>query len=116
MPEFGWFEIEIVKGHYFFKNARRPIWSLCTHFDEVNSLPDNFTVLAKSKMCSIQAFCLNSAPVFGIQAHPEINPVEGERLIADFLPLFPEIKKITVNRPVKDSGFIIPMVKNFLSL
>ena len=115
-PEFGWFELEIVKDHYLFKNARRPVWSFCTHFDEVHSLPGNFTVLAKSEMCAVQVFCLNSAPVFGVQAHPEINPAEGEQLIADFLPLFPKMKKFPVNRPAKDSGFVMTIMKNFLSL
>jgi GMP synthase-like glutamine amidotransferase len=115
-PEFGWFELEIVREHDLFKGIQRPVWSFCTHFDEVHSLPDNFTVLAKSKKCSVQIFCLNSAPVFGIQAHPEINPEEGEQLISDFLPLFPRMKEHPVDRPAKDSGLVETIMKNFLAL
>lgn len=115
-PEFGWFEIEILKDHFILNSVKRPIWSFCSHFDEVHSLPDTFDVLARSKNCAVQIYCLKSAPIIGIQAHPEITPQEGEQLIENFLPLFPKIKDIPVNRPEKDSGFIKPLLKNFLSL
>ena len=115
-PEFGWFQMEILEDHTIFEKSRRPVWSFCSHFDEVVSLPDNFTVLAKSERCGIQIYCLNSKPVFGIQSHPEINPAEGEKLIANFIPLFPVMKDISIKRPAQDSGFIKTLMENFLSI
>lgn len=115
-PEFGWFQLEIIKENNLFKNISKPVWSFCVHWDEVHSLPDNFTILAKSKDCGVQMYCLNSAPVYGIQAHPEITPEEGEQLIADFLPLFPRMKKFPIQRPAKDSGLVETVMKNFLSI
>lgn len=115
-PEFGWFQIEIIKDHPIFSGALRPVWSFNSHFDEVVSLPENFSVLARSEGCGIQIYTLDNAPVFGIQAHPEITPEEGEKLIADFTPLFPVMKDIPVKKPAEDSGFITPLIKNFLSM
>lgn len=114
-PEFGWFQLEIIKEDKIFTNFAQPVWSFCVHWDEVHSLPDEFKVLAKSEDCGIQVFTLRSAPVYGIQAHPEMTPAEGEQLITDFLPLFPRMKKLMIKRPARDSGLVKTIMQNFLA-
>lgn len=45
---------------------------LCeSHQDFIKNLPKNFTCLARSKDCKIEAMKHNSLPIYGVQAHME---------------------------------------------
>ncbi|MHC5035874.1 MAG: type 1 glutamine amidotransferase [Planctomycetota bacterium] len=115
-PEFGWVEIDMVEEDPIFSGAVTPPWTFCSHFDEVSVLPERCTLLARSARCAVQVFRVEGAPVYGIQAHPEILPKEGEDLLADFTPLFPAIREHPVLRPVRETGLAEVLMKNFLDL
>jgi len=115
-PEFGWIEIEILAEDPIFLDAQRPVHSFCSHFDEVAAPPVGFRVLARSAGCRVQAMVKDDAPVYGIQAHPEITPTEGEELLADFAPLFPAMAKALVQRPARDSGLAATMMAIFFEM
>ncbi|MHC4777409.1 MAG: type 1 glutamine amidotransferase [Planctomycetota bacterium] len=115
-PEFGWVKMEIEMESALLKGARRPAWAFCSHFNEVVDLPAGFSVLARSQRCGVQAFQLLGAPVFGVQAHPEITPEEGEKILADFPQRYPEMRKHPFLRPAHDSSLVQTIVENFLAM
>lgn len=53
------------------------------HVDSI-SLPDNFTLLARSDKCRVQAIRHNEKPLYGVQWHAEISSL---KLISNFLTL-----------------------------
>lgn len=115
-PEIGWIPIQIKKTDNLLGNKRRA-FSFSSHFDEVVNLGNDFTIIAFSKHCPIQAFQLKNRPVWGLQIHPEINIREGEWLLKKMISLklkttsyFEEALR---QRP-KDSGLIYPIIKKFL--
>ncbi len=115
-PEFGWFEIEMLDDEAdLFRGASRPAFAFCSHFDEVAPLPEGFRVLGRSAGCAVQAFQVEGTRIFGVQAHPEILPAEGERLLADFSGLFPRIQDHAVRRPARDTGLAALILRNFLA-
>lgn len=59
------------------------VWA--SHADEVTKLPDDFTRLARSDICEIEAMRHVSKPLFGVQWHPEVSHTEkGEELLLNF--------------------------------
>lgn len=115
-PEFGWFELELLADDPLFAGARLPAWSFCAHFDEAWNLPPSFRVLGRSAGCAVQALRFGDRPVYGIQAHPEILPADGEGLLADFAPRFPAMASIPVARPARDSALGSTVLANFLRM
>ncbi|MCP3957068.1 MAG: hypothetical protein GY719_04385 [bacterium] len=80
VPEFGWKELRI--------RARSPLFAgldhivpLHSHYDEVFDLGPDFTVLASTAECEIQAAQYRDLPVWGVQFHPELGYREGERML-----------------------------------
>jgi len=76
-PEFGWKNIRVIADDPLLDGMKLQFKSFCSHFDEVCNLPEDFRVLAQSDKCTIQAFAYKLAPVWGIQFHPEIDPITG---------------------------------------
>jgi len=77
-PEFGWTSIHQVLASPLLEGIPKNFYSFTSHYDEVSSLPEEFERVAESKDCPIQAFQLKSAPMFGIQFHPEKDLKDGE--------------------------------------
>jgi GMP synthase-like glutamine amidotransferase len=50
-----------------------------SHFDEVYNLGSEFKILAESEKCRVQAFQFKDKPIWGIQAHPEMNIPAGQQ-------------------------------------
>lgn len=73
-PEYGWKEIELLDPSDLTAGLPRRFWSYQSHKDEVHELPSGVRLLARTKDCGIQAMQLGTAPVFGIQFHPECTP------------------------------------------
>lgn len=79
-PEFGWNKLsEIVVNPLFAGLAQ--IVSIHSHYDEVFDLGDEFTVLASTPECAVQAFQYRQLPVWGVQFHPELGYREGQRML-----------------------------------
>ena len=72
-----------------------------SHFDQVITLPDNFTVIGKTDICPIAAYQNLERDVFGVQFHPEvIHTPSGDKILENFI-------KITgCNRDWKLEGWV----------
>ncbi|MFQ6037448.1 MAG: type 1 glutamine amidotransferase [Candidatus Aminicenantales bacterium] len=117
VPEIGWIEIRItsrddILGH----QQHAHVFS--SHLDEVVDLPDEFTVLASSKDCRIQAFRWKNRNVWGLQIHPEISVGEAREYLKNRVARGHEplvlFQKALESVP-RDSGLIRNVVKTFCS-
>ncbi len=65
-------EVEIVDEDDLFKDIPKKIKVWSSHMDEVKRLPENFSILARSNVCDIEAMKHKKKPIYGIQWHPEV--------------------------------------------
>ncbi|MDH7593544.1 MAG: GMP synthase subunit A [Methanomicrobiales archaeon] len=66
---------EILQGY----PERIRVWA--SHADEVTDLPSDFTILAHSDICEIEAVALKNSNIYGVQWHPEVSHTENGRLL-----------------------------------
>ncbi|MBN1271737.1 MAG: type 1 glutamine amidotransferase [Candidatus Aminicenantes bacterium] len=115
-PEIGWYLVT-VKENNTLLGEKGVLYSFSIHFDEVVSLDDSFQILAETEKCRIQAFQLTGKPVWGLQIHPEINPVQA-REILQFLSERQTGQNDLYTRALAmnplDSGIINQIIKTFL--
>jgi GMP synthase-like glutamine amidotransferase len=116
-PEIGWPPVRILAPSPVLGRPRT-IYAFSSHFDEVVRLPGEFSVLAASSGCAVQAFEVRRRPVWGIQFHPEMA-VEPARqfmrgLVELRLPSAPAYGRALDARP-RDSGVIRRLLSAFLS-
>ncbi len=85
--EHGFSPVRVLEPHRLFDGlGERPV-IYESHYWEVKSVPDGFTLLASSETCRLQAIAHERWPLFGTQFHPEVNDDEhpdGRRLIENF--------------------------------
>lgn len=89
-PEFGLAELIVTEPNNKDILAGLPerskVWE--SHNDEVSVVPKDFTVLARSEACAVQAMRCERRPFFGLQFHPEVEHTEhGRRVFENFLGL-----------------------------
>ncbi|MCX8163058.1 MAG: GMP synthase subunit A [Candidatus Micrarchaeota archaeon] len=83
--EYGLVEIEVLKSHPVFEEVPKKFTAWASHFDQVYSLPQEFSVLAKSQNCQIEAFAHNLKPIVGVQFHPEVLHTQyGSKILSNF--------------------------------
>lgn len=83
-------EIEILEPDQIFSSWERgdKIMVCQSHQDYVANLPENFTCLAKSENCKIEAMKHDFKPIYGVQAHIERISEEhpdGWQILKNFL-------------------------------
>jgi GMP synthase (glutamine-hydrolysing) len=92
VPEFGKIDLMVVeKDDPLFAGvpAKSIVWE--SHNDEVTVVPKDFTVLAESENCKIQAMRHTKKPFYGLQFHPEVEHTEyGEQIFKNFISLCEE--------------------------
>jgi GMP synthase-like glutamine amidotransferase len=115
-PEMGWIQLDADPHDPMYALAESPVWVFSFHFDEVRSLPDDMVVAASTPRCGIHAFRHRTRPIWGVQSHPEIDPVQGQALLDAFATLDPRVAGATVDLPVRDSGYIHALIRGFLRL
>jgi GMP synthase-like glutamine amidotransferase len=79
-PEIGWLPVRILEDTPLL-GAAGTAYAFTLHFDEVVDPAGLFKVLAETSCCQIHAFQYGVRPVWGIQAHPEINVEDGRALL-----------------------------------
>jgi GMP synthase (glutamine-hydrolysing) len=77
--EHGWAEIKKLAPSQILVGLPETFYSFEYHNDEVFSLPSNFRVTAANARCSVQAFDVLDAPMWGLQFHPERSLEAGNR-------------------------------------
>lgn len=92
LPEFGKVELTIcTEDDPLFKGVSKKsiVWE--SHNDEVTVLPNDFTKLAESDNCKIQAMRYNKKPFYGLQFHPEVEHTQfGDKIFKNFIQLCEE--------------------------
>lgn len=86
-PAHGMQEIIILKRDPLFKGLPKTIRMFEAHQDCGKEVPYNFTFLATSKRCGIEAIKHKSRPIYGVQFHPEASGEQGEKILDNFLVL-----------------------------
>jgi len=60
------------------------VWE--SHNDEVKLLPKEFTCLASTANCNVQAIKHNDKLIYGLQFHPEVEQTEfGHKIFENFV-------------------------------
>jgi GMP synthase (glutamine-hydrolysing) len=118
-PELGWFPVETIAPGPPMGPPGRRLWMFCCHFDEVHDLPSEYEVLARTPDCAVHAYRLADRPVWGVQAHPEIDPTRGAALLRGFAEkrpdLWPAVER-ALAAPARDDGFGSELVARFLEV
>ncbi|MBC7364987.1 MAG: gamma-glutamyl-gamma-aminobutyrate hydrolase family protein [Candidatus Aminicenantes bacterium] len=118
-PEIGWIEVEIIKKDPLL-GQKGKVWVFSSHYDEVCGLDEEeFQIIARSQDCEVQAFRLKGKNVWGIQAHPEINPRNARKLLAAMLEknfAGRELIEKALSSAVRDSGWIKLISRHFSEL
>ncbi|HMA05762.1 MAG TPA: GMP synthase subunit A [Methanomicrobiales archaeon] len=80
MGGYGLVEVEISEPDEILAGypSATSVWA--SHMDEVTRMPDGFTLLASSRICSIEAMARPSEHLYGVQWHPEVSHTVNGRL------------------------------------
>jgi GMP synthase-like glutamine amidotransferase len=119
VPELGWLPVETTAGGAPVGEAGRRLFMFCCHFDEVCDLPPSYEVLARSPHCAVHAYRLAEGPVWGVQAHPEIDVRQGAALLRGFAAKRPELWPLVngaLASGARDDGFGRELVDHFLQM
>ena len=87
--EFGRAHVEVVADNALFKDVwktgeSRQVWM--SHGDKVVSLPEGFSVTAKTASAPYAAIANEARRIYGVQFHPEVaHTPEGAKLLANFV-------------------------------
>jgi GMP synthase (glutamine-hydrolysing) len=85
IPEYGLASMRVIESDDLFKGLPNEFFVWESHNDEVKQAP-NFTVLALSENCKIQAIKHEKRPLYGVQFHPEVNNTQnGEQILGNFV-------------------------------
>lgn len=89
VPEFGKIDLMILeKDDPLFSGvpSASVVWE--SHNDEVTVVPKDFTLLAESENCKVQAMRHKKKSFYGLQFHPEVEHTEyGEQIFKNFIAL-----------------------------
>ena len=116
-PELGWLTVTVHEGGGLLEPGPADVF--CSHFDEVvpGCHPD-LRVLADSPGCAVQAMRFGELPVWGIQAHPEVDPDTGRAFLQGGMDRWPAHRarfEQAIEGPVRDSRIGTTLVRRFLS-
>ena len=115
VPEFGWKALRIRAANPLFAGLNR-IVPIHSHYDEVFDLGPDFTVLASTADCEIQAAQYRDLPVWGVQFHPELGFKEGERMLENNLESEPLARELAGREleSAEQADANLTIVENFL--
>jgi len=88
--EHGYTNIEINPCDRLFRDLKSPINCMESHGDEIDAVPEDFTLIAWTDACCRNAIAHKTRPVYGLQFHPEFYNDEhpdGKVLLENFLEL-----------------------------
>lgn len=92
--EFGYAQVEVIKESALLKgiedalsadgNALLDVWM--SHGDKVDSIPADFTTIAKTESCPFAIMANEDKQFYGVQFHPEVTHTkQGLRLLENFI-------------------------------
>jgi len=116
-PEIGWIPIDVLETSEFLGEAGTA-YSFSLHYDEVADTHGQFTVLASTPACPVQAMSRLGRRTWGLQIHPEIDIQTGRRFLRDSIGLDPRrtpLYEAALKMEPRDSGLIRGIVRYFLN-
>ena len=81
--EFGHAEVLLKADSALFKDLEQTLNVWMSHGDQVQDLPDNFTLIASTDSAPIAAMQHQTKPIFALQFHPEVTHTEFGKVILD---------------------------------
>ena len=81
--EFGHAEVLLKADSLLFKNLEQTLNVWMSHGDQVQDLPDNFSLIASTESAPIAAMQHQTKPIFALQFHPEVTHTECGKVILD---------------------------------
>ena len=81
--EFGHAEVLLKEDSLLFKNLEQTLNVWMSHGDQVQDLPDNFSLVASTDSAPIAAMQHQTKPIFALQFHPEVTHTECGIVILD---------------------------------
>jgi GMP synthase-like glutamine amidotransferase len=117
-PEVGWVAVRRTAPDPLLDDLGNPFHVFASHFDEVLDPPAPWRVLARSDRCAVQAMRLGDRPIWGLQAHPEIDPANARVLVEGFLARRPDLAdhlRPALAQPPRDDGAAQEIVRRFLA-
>jgi GMP synthase-like glutamine amidotransferase len=116
-PELGWAAVEVVSEDPLLARLPNPFHAFVAHFDEVHDPPPPWRVLARSEGCTVQVMRYGDKPIWGVQAHPEIDPENGRALLEGLAVKAPEeaglVRRALAQTP-RDDRVVAEMLRRFL--
>jgi GMP synthase (glutamine-hydrolysing) len=107
--ETGWTRIALNQsGQHdeLFKEVPGAFWSFEYHNDQVVRIPSDCFLLASTPLCGIQSFRYSSAPVWGVQFHPEISPEKAKSILESRRDIL-KVQGVDIFLAI-DQGFQVP--------
>ena len=81
--EFGHAEVLLKADSTLFKDLEQTLNVWMSHGDQVQDLPDNFSLIASTESAPIAAMQHQTKPIFALQFHPEVTHTECGKVILD---------------------------------
>jgi len=81
--EFGHSKLEVVNNSILFNGLDKKINVWMSHGDQVQDLPDEYSLVASTPTAPIAAMEHKDLPIYAIQFHPEVTHTENGRDILD---------------------------------
>ena len=81
--EFGHAEISVKTDSILFSELDKTLNVWMSHGDQVQDIPDDFTLLASTSSAPIAAMQHDSKPIFALQFHPEVTHTESGKIILE---------------------------------
>lgn len=85
----GYAEVEIdLIGNGLFDGLGDSTTVWASHADEVETVPDDFEITARSDVCDVEAMAHRDRPIYGVQFHPEVHhTADGGTMLKNFATL-----------------------------
>jgi GMP synthase-like glutamine amidotransferase len=115
-PEMGWLTIDIIHPTAWC-GGEKDFTAFTLHFDEVTEVADAFKVMGATQQCPIHVMQHHTLPIWGIQAHPEIDIPAAKTLLQNFMSSDPRHKELyqeALFMDPQDSKSIEPILREFL--
>lgn len=82
---YGPVDVEICEHNAILSGYPQHINVWASHADEVTTVPEGFTLLARSGICGAEAIAMQDRHIYGLQWHPEVSHTfEGSRVFTNF--------------------------------